>query len=46
MSGVDLRADGLADTLLDEVEQFGFDVVSGELERELLSAFAVTGVFA
>jgi hypothetical protein len=32
-SGADLRADGVADALLDEAEQFGFDVVSGELER-------------
>ena len=39
---MELGADGVADALLDEVEQFGFDVVAGELERELLSAFTVT----
>jgi hypothetical protein len=37
-----LRADGVAHALLDEAEQFGFDVVAGELERELLSALTVT----
>jgi hypothetical protein len=42
MSRVGLCADGLGDTLLDETEQFGFDVVSGELERELLGTFTVT----
>jgi hypothetical protein len=36
-SGVELRADCVADALLDEAEQFGFDVVAGELERELLA---------
>ena len=41
-SGVELRADGVADALLDEAEQFGFDVVAGELERELLGALTVT----
>jgi hypothetical protein len=39
---VELRADGVADALLDEAEQFGFDVVAGELERELLGALTVT----
>jgi len=38
----ELCADGLADALLDEAEQFGFDVVAGEFERELLGAFTVT----
>jgi hypothetical protein len=42
ISGVELRVDGVGDALLDEAEQFGFDVVAGELERELLSAFTVT----
>jgi hypothetical protein len=41
-SGVELRADGVADALLDEAEQFGFDVVAGELEREFLGALTVT----
>jgi hypothetical protein len=41
-SGVELRADGVADALLDEAEQFDFDVVAGELERELLGALTVT----
>jgi hypothetical protein len=41
-SGVELRADGVADALLDEAKQFGFDVVAGELERELLGALTVT----
>ena len=39
---MELRADGVADALLDEAEQFGFDVVAGELERELLGALTVT----
>ena len=39
---VKLCADGLKHALLDEAEQFGFDVVAGELERELLHAFTVT----
>jgi hypothetical protein len=30
--GHELCADALGDALLDEVEQFGFDVVAGELE--------------
>jgi hypothetical protein len=30
------------DALLDEAEQFGFDVVAGELERELPGALTVT----
>jgi hypothetical protein len=38
----ELCADGVADALLDEAEQFGFDVVAGEFERELLGAFTVT----
>ncbi|HTF72146.1 MAG TPA: hypothetical protein VK638_56705, partial [Edaphobacter sp.] len=43
-SGTELCADGVADALLDEAEQFGFDVVAGELERELLGTFTVTGL--
>jgi hypothetical protein len=39
---VELRVDGVADALLDEAEQFGFDVVAGEPERELLGALTVT----
>ena len=42
MSGVQLCSDGLKDARLNEVEQFGFDVVTGELERELLGALTVT----
>ena len=38
MSGVGLGADGLGDALIDEAEQFDFDVVGGEFERELLRA--------
>jgi hypothetical protein len=38
----ELWFDGVSDALLDEAEQFGFDVVAGELERELPSAFTVT----
>jgi hypothetical protein len=41
-SGVELCADGLGDALLDKAEQFGFDVVAGELERELLGALTAT----
>jgi hypothetical protein len=44
MSGVELFADGLRDALLDEAEQFGFDVMAGELERELAGALTVTGL--
>jgi hypothetical protein len=39
---VELCGDGLKDALLDEAEQFGFDVVAGELERELLGSLTVT----
>jgi hypothetical protein len=31
----------LEDALLDEAEQFGFDVVAGELDRELLGALTI-----
>ena len=41
-SGTELRTDGVADASLDEAKQFGFDVVAGELKRELLGAFTVT----
>ena len=36
-----LCVDGLGDARLDEAEQFGFDVVAGELDRELLGALTV-----
>ena len=39
---MELRVDGVLDAILDEAEQFGFDVVAGEFERELLSALTVT----
>ena len=39
---MELCADRLEDQLFDEAKQFGFDVVAGELERELLGAFVVT----
>jgi hypothetical protein len=31
-AGMELCANGLRDALLDEAQQFGFDVVAGELE--------------
>jgi hypothetical protein len=42
MCGVELCADRVGDVLIDEAEQFGFDVVAGELKRELLGALTVT----
>jgi hypothetical protein len=41
MSGVELGADALGNALLNKAEQFGFDVVAGELDRELLGALTV-----
>jgi hypothetical protein len=38
---VELCADGLGHALLDKAEQFGFDVVAGEFDRELLGALTV-----
>jgi hypothetical protein len=43
-SGVQLRTDGLGNALFDETKQVRFDVVAGELERELLGAFTVTAI--
>jgi hypothetical protein len=37
-----LRVDGVGDALFDEAEQFDFDVMVGELKRELMSALGVT----
>jgi hypothetical protein len=37
-----LCADNLEDAFFDEAEQFGLNVVAGELERELMGTLTVT----